>query len=165
MTEVLQKRDQNKPLSISQATILQETLILKTDFLAYIFYPIMAGNGLSCSPAGRCFGSFLWGAVSRWEEARLHGWILEQGWKPLLLQNALGVLHKNPPQLLDAQLEGCGQDIGHPGSCAMERRYPAIPGEEQAPCCALCLCPGHKQAEQKSCLSSKLMGTYFYETW
>lgn len=103
------EKGSEQTLKHSQATILQETLILKTYFLVCIFYPVTAGKGLSRSPAGGCLGSFLRGAVSWLEEPRNHR-----------CPPVLGLLHKTPPQLLGGQLEGCEQDIGHPGLCHRE---------------------------------------------
>lgn len=114
MTKVPQRLSSGLTLKLSQATILQEALTLESSSSDSVFYPFTAGNG--------CFGSFAWAAVSWCEEVRLHVgvWSRAEGHPCPPCPGPPDNLPNSPAQAIDAQREGCEQDVAQPGSCTME---------------------------------------------
>lgn len=118
-------------------------------FSAYIFYPISAGHGLSAA-RGQLF-----------QTLRLDfGAGLDTTTALLALDPKVSSQNPIPAGLCPAQRMqvGCW-----PPLCYGKKGTRLFPRREPAPRTAL-LCLGHKRAEQKYCLSSKLMSAYFYET-
>lgn len=118
-------------------------------FSAYIFYPTSAGHSLSAA-CGHLFQAMRldFGAGLDTTTALLPSDPKASSQNPI------------PAGLCPAQRMQVGR---WPPLCYGKKGTHLFLRQELAPRTAL-FCLGHKRAEQKYCLSSKLMSAYFYET-